>query len=66
MNLAKLTHSYHISLAEKQATKTRNQANLTRIASALQQHSNRQILQSIGEFLNVCQKTNLGETSPHS
>lgn len=53
MNLAKLTHSYHISLAEKQATKTRNQANLTRIASALQQHSNRQILHSLEVFLNA-------------
>jgi hypothetical protein len=65
MNLAKLTHSYHISLAEKEATKTRNQANLTRIASHLQQVSNRQILHSLGEYLNVCQKTNLGETSPY-
>jgi hypothetical protein len=66
MNLTKLTHSYHIGVAEKEANKAKNEPNLTRIASALQQHSNRQILQSIGEFLNVCQKTNLGETSPHS
>jgi hypothetical protein len=51
MNLSKLTHAYNISLAEKEATKTRNQVNLTRIASTLQQHSNRQILHSIGEFL---------------
>jgi hypothetical protein len=51
MNLTKLTQSYHISLAEKQAAKTRNQANLTRIASTLQQRSNRQILHSLEEFL---------------
>jgi hypothetical protein len=50
MNLSKLTLSYHIGVAEKQAIKTRNQANLTRIASTLQQVSNRQILQSLGEF----------------
>ena len=66
MNLTKLTHSYHIGVAEKEAAKTRNQANLTRIASHLQQVSNAQCLHAIGEFLNVCQKTNLGETSPHS
>jgi hypothetical protein len=54
MNLSKLTNSYHIGVAEKEATKTRNQANLTRIASTLQQRSNRQILQSLGEFLNDC------------
>jgi hypothetical protein len=65
MNLTKLTHSYHIGVAEKEANKAKNEPNLTRIASHLQQRSNRQILQSIGEFLNVCQKTNLGETSPY-
>ena len=66
MNLAKLANSYHIGVAEKEAAKAHNQANLTRIVSALQQRSNRQILHSIGEFLNVCQKTNLGEASPYS
>jgi hypothetical protein len=53
MNLAKLTHSYHISLAEKQATKTRKQANLIRIASHLQQSANSQLLASIGDFLDA-------------
>ena len=52
MNLSKLTRSYHIGVAEKEAAKTHNQANLTRIASTLQQVSNRQILHSIGEYLN--------------
>jgi hypothetical protein len=55
MNLTKLTHSYHISLAEKQATKTRNQANLIRITATLQQASNAQCLHSLEEFLNVSQ-----------
>jgi hypothetical protein len=55
MNLSKLTSAYHIGLAEKRSNKTRNQANLTRIASHLQQRSNRQIIASIGEFLNVSQ-----------
>lgn len=53
MNLSKLSHSYHIGVAEKEANKAKNQANLTRIASALQQRSNRQILHSLGEYLNV-------------
>ena len=53
MNLTKLTHSYHIGVAEKEANKAKNEPNLTRIASHLQQVSNRQILHSIGEFLNV-------------
>jgi len=52
MNLSKLTHIYHIGVAEKRSNKTRNQANLTRIASTLQQASNRQILQSLEEYLN--------------
>lgn len=52
MNLTKLTLSYHIGVAEKQAAKTRNQVNLVKIASHLQQVSNRQILHSIGEYLN--------------
>jgi hypothetical protein len=51
MNLTKLTSAYHIGVAEKEAAKTHNQANLIRIASTLQQVSNRQILQSVGEFL---------------
>lgn len=58
MNLAKLAHICHISLAEKEAAKTRNQANLTRIASTLQQVSNRQILHSLGEFLNATRQPN--------
>ena len=53
MNLSKLTHSYNLSLAEKQANKTSKQANLTRIASTLQQASNAQILQSLGEYLDA-------------
>lgn len=53
MNLYKLTHSYHIGVAEKKAVKARNQANLTRIASTLQQRSNRQTLVSIGEYLDA-------------
>lgn len=52
MNLTKLTQCYQLSIAEKSVTKTRNQANLTRIASTLQQRSNRQLLQSLGEYLN--------------
>jgi hypothetical protein len=51
MNLSKLTYSYHIGVAEKRSNKARNETNLTRIASTLQQVSNRQILQSVGEFL---------------
>ena len=39
--------------SEKEALKLRNRVHLTRIASTLQQVSNRQILQSLGEFLNV-------------
>jgi hypothetical protein len=58
MNLSKLTRSYHIGVAEKEANKERNQANLTRIASHLQQASNRQILHSIGEFLNATRQPN--------
>jgi hypothetical protein len=65
MNLAKLTRAYHIGVAEKQAVKARNQTNLCRVVSHLQQRSNRQILHSLEEYLNVCQKTNLGETSPY-
>jgi hypothetical protein len=53
MNLTKLTRCYQLSIAEKNITKTRNQVNLVKIASHLQQVSNRQILQSLGEFLNV-------------
>jgi hypothetical protein len=53
MNLSKLTRSYHIGVAEKEAAKTHNQANLTRIASTLQQVSNRQILNAIGDYLNA-------------
>jgi UDP-galactopyranose mutase len=53
MNLSKLTHCYQLSIAEKSVTKTRNQVNLVKIASHLQQVSNHQILQSLGEFLNV-------------
>lgn len=53
MNLSKLTHCYQLSIAEKSVTKTRNQVRLTKIASHLQQHSNRQLLHSIGEFLNA-------------
>ena len=52
MNLTKLTYSYHIGVAEKKAVKARNRANLTRITSTLQQVSNAQILQSLGEYLN--------------
>lgn len=52
MNLSKLTHSYNLALADKQALKTRNQVNLTHIATTLQQVSNRQLLQSLGEYLN--------------
>lgn len=52
MNLSKLTHYYQLSIAEKSVTKTRNQANLVKITSHLQQVSNRQILHSIGEYLN--------------
>jgi len=55
MNLAKLTHIYQSVLAEKQTLKIRNRAKLTRIASTLQQVSNRQLLQSLGEYLNVTQ-----------
>jgi hypothetical protein len=51
MNLAKLTSAYHIGVAEKEATKARNQANLTRIASTLQQRSNNALLANIGDFL---------------
>lgn len=53
MNLSKLAHSYNLSLADKQALRTSNQANLTRIASTLQQVSNAQILQSIGDYLDA-------------
>lgn len=53
MNLTKLTHSYHIGVAEKEANKAKNLANLTRIASTLQQVSNRQILHSLEVFLNA-------------
>jgi hypothetical protein len=53
MNLSKLTRIYHISLAEKEAVKARNRANLTRITSHLQQRFNAQKLTSIGDFLNV-------------
>jgi hypothetical protein len=53
MNITKLTQCYQLSIAEKNVTKTRNQVNLVKIASTLQQVSNRQILHSIGEFLNV-------------
>jgi hypothetical protein len=52
MNLTKLTHAYHIGVAEKRSSKARNEVNLTRIASTLQQRSDAQILQSLGEFLN--------------
>lgn len=52
MNLDKLTHSYHIEVVEKEALRLRNRSNLIRIGSTLQQVSNRQILQSLGEFLN--------------
>lgn len=53
MNLTKLAHSYHIGVAEKEANKTKNRANLTRIASTLQQRSNAQILHSLEVFLNA-------------
>ena len=53
MILSKLTRAYHIGVSEKQAVKARNQTNLCRVASHLQQRSNRQILHSIGEFLNA-------------
>jgi hypothetical protein len=53
MNLTKLTIAYHIGVSEKEATKAKNRANLTRIASHLQQRSNRQLLQSLGEYLNA-------------
>jgi hypothetical protein len=62
MNLTKLTHSYHIGVAEKEANKAKNEPNLTRIASHLQQVSNRQILHSIGEFLNATRQS----TKKHS
>lgn len=55
MNITKLTHCYQLSLAEKSVTKTRNQVNLTRIASTLQQRSNNSLLASIGDFLNDTQ-----------
>jgi hypothetical protein len=58
MNLAKLTRSYHIGVAEKKTNKARNESNLTRIASHLQQRSNRQILHSLGEFLNATRQPN--------
>lgn len=53
MNLSKLSHSYHIGVAEKEALRLRNRINLTRIASHLQQRSNAQILQSLGEYLDA-------------
>jgi hypothetical protein len=53
MHLTRLQAAYHNAVIAKQANKTKNQANLTRIASHLQQASNRQILHSIGEYLNV-------------
>jgi hypothetical protein len=55
MNLTKLTHSYHIGVAEKEANRTRNKANLSRITATLQQVSNAQCLHSLEEFLNVSQ-----------
>ena len=51
MKLSNLTHIYNLSLAEKQALKTRNQVNLTRIAAILQQRDNAQLLASTGDFL---------------
>ena len=53
MNLSKLTYSYHIGVAEKRSNKARNETNLTRIASTLQQRSNAQLLASIGDFLDA-------------
>lgn len=53
MILSKLTQCYRISVAEKSVLVTRNQVRLTKITSHLQQRSNRQLLHSIGEFLNA-------------
>lgn len=53
MILSKLTQCYRISVAEKSVLVTRNQVRLTKIASHLQQASNRQILNALGEYLDV-------------
>ncbi|MCA2595950.1 MAG: hypothetical protein IM526_12815 [Microcystis sp. M38BS1] len=52
MKLTKLTHCYHIGVAEKEANKARNQANLCRIASTLQQRSNHRLIADLEDFLN--------------
>lgn len=53
MNLTKLTCAYHIGVTEKEALRLRNRVYLTRIALTLQQVSNRQILRSLGEYLDA-------------